>query len=65
MFKNGSKVYTDEDIYIRDDMLVFEAFKSYTVYATEEQGEVVTCLIREEGLLHEIEDVGHMFIYQH
>ena len=65
MFLTGNKVYTDEDIYIQDDRLVFEAFKAYVVYATEEDGMHIPCIISEDGLLHDIKKVGHMFRHQH
>ena len=65
MFLAGSNVYTEEDIYVQQDVLVFEAFKSYTVYATEEDGIDIPCLISEDGRLHDIKNVGHLFLYQH
>lgn len=65
MFETGKKIYTEEDIYMRDDVLIFEAFKSYTVYATEEDGVAVPCLLSEDGLLHDVNNVGHLFLYQH
>jgi hypothetical protein len=65
MFETGSKVYTDEDIYTQNDILIFEAFKSYEVYATEEDGISIPCLVAEDGLLHDINNVGHLFLHQH
>lgn len=65
MFETGSNVYTEDDVYTSENILVFESFKSYTVYATEEDGVDVPCLVAEDGRLHDVKQVGHLFLYQH
>ena len=65
MFEVGNKIYTEEDIYIKNDVLVFEAYKSYTVYDTNEDGMIIPCLIGESGHLHDVKTVEHMFKHQH
>ena len=66
-FEANDIIYTDEDIHVQDGYLAFKAFTAYTVYETNELGseDLEPILIGDNGMVHPLKKVAHMFSYMH